>query len=226
MKPRLELNRLARRRTLRLACAMVAWVCAVGGANAQEASAPVPVELVLRDSAGAEQKLSAYRGKIVVLNYWATWCVPCREEMPMLVKLRREYAARGVEVIGPSADDEKTQKNIAPFLRKQKIDFPIWLGATTDHMEAMGLGTALPATAVIDRDGRIVGRILGPLEEADLRTRIEWLLGDRAAAAPAPVLNTFEKHAGEKDEHGHEHKEGEEEHAHAGGLDGASTVPS
>lgn len=184
-----------------------------------------PVELVLRDQGGAEQKLSSYRGRIVILNFWATFCVPCREEMPMLVKLRREYAARGVEVIGPSADDEKTQPQIAPFLKKQKIDFPIWLGATTDHMKALGLGEALPATAVIDRDGRIVGRILGPLEEKDLRTRIEWLLGNRAGTEPSPVLNTFEKQKKEHaDEHGH--KEGEEEHAHAGGLDGASTVPS
>lgn len=186
-----------------------------------------PVELVLRDQTGAEQKLSDYRGKIVVLNFWATWCVPCREEMPLLVKLRRDYAARGVEVIGPSADEPKTQNQIAPFLKKQKIDFPIWLEATTDHMQALGLGTALPATAVLDREGRIVGRILGPLEEPDLRARIEWLLGNRAGAEPPPLLNTFEKRKEEHaDEHGHEHKEGEEEHAHAGGMDGASTVPS
>ena len=186
-----------------------------------------PVELVLKGQSGGERRLSDYRGKIVVLNFWATWCVPCREEMPMLVKLRREFAARGVEVIGPSADEPRTQDKIAPFLKKQKIDFPIWIGATTDHMQALGLGTALPATAVLDREGRIVGRILGPLEETDLRARIEWLLGNRAGAEPPPLLNTFEKaakeHAGE---HGHEHKEGEEEHAHAGGMDGASTVPS
>lgn len=196
-------------------------------AVAQGDASSDPVELALADHAGAEQKLSAYRGRIIILNFWATWCVPCREEMPMLVKLRREYAARGVEVIGPSADEPKTRDQIAVFLKKQKITFPIWVGATTAHMEQMGLGTALPATAVIDRDGCIAGRILGPLDEADLRARIEWLLGNRAGTPPEPVLNTFEKREQEHaKEHGHEHKEGEEEHAHAGGIDGASTVPS
>ncbi len=194
-------------------------------AGAQEPPSE-PAELALRGLDGAEQRLSAHRGKIVVLNFWATWCVPCREEMPMLARLRREFAARGLEVIGPSADAPETQKEIAPFLRKQKIDFPIWAGATTADMERLGLGTALPATAVLDRDGRIVGRILGPLVEKDLRARITWLLGHRSAPAPPPLLNTFEKHAGEKDEHGHKHGAGEEDHAHAGGLDGASTVPS
>jgi thiol-disulfide isomerase/thioredoxin len=194
---------------------------------AQEITAD-PVELTLRGMDGAEQRLSNYRGRVVILNFWATWCVPCREEMPMLMRLRKEFAARGVEVIGPSADAPETQNKIAPFLRKQKIDFPIWIGATTADMERLHLGTALPATAVLDRDGRIVGRIHGPLEEADLRARIAWLLGDRSGPAPSPVLNTFDKQkrAGEKDEHGHEHGEGEEDHAHAGGLDGASTVPS
>lgn len=219
-----QINKL---RTCRWWLAATLFLPIFGGpaiAQQQEAD-PQLVELVLRDQAGLEQKLSSYRGRIIILNFWATFCVPCREEMPMLVKLRREYAARGVEVIGPSADDEKTHNQIATFLKKQKIDFPIWLGATTDHMKELGLGEALPATAVIDREGRIVGRILGPLEEKDLRARIEWLLGKQTASAPPPVLNTFEKQKKEHaDEHGH--KEGEEEHAHAGGLDGASTVPS
>ncbi|MGH9796012.1 MAG: TlpA family protein disulfide reductase [Candidatus Acidiferrales bacterium] len=194
----------------------------------EQARAEAPVELALRGMDGAEQRLSEYRGRIVVLNFWATWCVPCREEMPMLVRLQQEYESRGVLVIGPSADAPDTQAKIAPFLTELQIQFPIWVGATTEHMEQLGLGTALPATAVIDREGRIVGRILGPLDERDLRARIEWLLADPTTrgAAPAPVLNTFEKHQhgpGEAahDEHGHK-----EEHAHAPGMDGASTVPS
>jgi len=215
-----------RNRGTTIAAALM-MLCALP-ALAQDAEGPA--ELALHDRAGAEQRLSAYRGRIVIVNFWATWCVPCREEMPMLVRIARQYGARGVVVIGPSADAPETQDKIEPFLRESKITFPIWVGATTAHMEQFGLGTALPATAVIDRDGRIVGRILGPLEEKDLRARIEWLLADpsKRGAAPPAVLNTFEKHA--KDEHAgeghdeHGHKEGE--HAHAQGLDGASTVPS
>jgi thiol-disulfide isomerase/thioredoxin len=197
--------------------------------NPAQERGEAPVELLLRDMAGVEQRLSAYRGKIVILNFWATWCVPCREEMPMLVRIAQEYEARGVVVIGPSADAPETQGQIEPFLREAGITFPNWVGATTADMEQLGLGAALPATAVIDREGRIAGRILGPLEEKDLRARIEWLLADprKRGTAPPAVLNTFEKQRhGHGEEEGHEH-EGEEEHQHGGvGMEGASTVPS
>jgi thiol-disulfide isomerase/thioredoxin len=189
-------------------------------AIAQEA----PAELVLRDVEGREQSLAAHRGKIVILNFWATWCVPCREEMPLLEKLHRELAPRGVIVIGPSADEESTQKQIPRFLRQVKVTFPIWLGATVGEMERLGLGVALPATAILDRDGRIVFRILGPLTEPALRERLDWLLGDRTAEIPAPHLDTFEEHA--HDHAGEEHAH-DDDHVHGGvGMEGASTVPS
>jgi thiol-disulfide isomerase/thioredoxin len=219
------------------ACLLIAFALAACAAIFAQAATPVqdaPAELVLRDRDGAERRLSAYRGRIVILNFWATWCVPCREEMPMLVRIQQEFESRGVTVIGPSADAPETQNQIAPFLEEIGIRFPIWLGATTEHMEQLGLGAALPATAVLDRDGRIAGRILGPLEEADLRARIEWLLADPATRgpAPAPVLNTFEQHAhdhphaGESAAKGHDEHGHTGDHAHAQGLDGASTVPS
>lgn len=196
--------------------------------HASEEAVEQPVELVLRGMDGAERRLGEYRGRIVVLNFWATWCVPCREEMPMLVRLQQEYESRGVVVIGPSADAPETQAKIAPFLSELQIQFPIWVGATTEHMQQLGLGAALPATALIDHDGRIVGRILGPLDETDLRARLEWLLADPAARGPAPrlLLNTFEKHEHAPGEEGHDEHGHAEEHAHAPGIDGASTVPS
>lgn len=204
------------------------------GIAAQEpppASQP-PAALALPDMAGQPQSLENYRGRIVVLNFWATWCVPCREEMPLLEKFHREYAARGVVVIGASADDEKTQKHIAPFLKKAGVTFPIWTGATTQHMESLELGAALPATAILGRDGRILLRILGPLHEENLRARIEWMLGDRSAPMPEAILDTFKQaqdhtgHSHAKNQPKDEHK-GEEEHGHGGvGIEGASTVPS
>jgi thiol-disulfide isomerase/thioredoxin len=192
----------------------------VSPARSQSEPANAPV-LELRDMQGNEVSLRALRGKIVVLNFWATWCVPCREEMPMLERMHREFAARGVEIIGASADDESTRRQIAPFLRRVKVTFPVWVGATTEHMKQLGLGTALPATAVIDREGRIIGRILGPLDEAALRQRIFWALGEPMGNEPPAVLNTFEL---AKEKHAHE---GEENHQHGGvSLEGASTVPS
>ncbi len=180
--------------------------------------------LTLRDLKGQPVSLESLRGRIVVLNFWATWCEPCREEMPVLEKLHAEYAARGISVIGASADRPETQRRIAPFLRKAKITFPIWTGATTVEMERMQLGIGLPATAVVDGDGQIAFRILGPIEEQHLRERLEWLLGHRAAPPPRAALDTF---AAYKEKHKDDKHEEEEQHSHGGvGMEGASTVPS
>jgi thiol-disulfide isomerase/thioredoxin len=196
--------------------------------------------LALADLAGRTRRLDDLQGRVVVLNFWATWCVPCRVEMPLLVRLHREYASRGVEVVGASADDETTRAHIAPLLAEAGIGFPIWVGATTADMERLGLGTALPATAIVDRDGRIAFRLRGPLAEADLRQRLEWLLGPRSVAAPPALVDTFARHVAADDhaddDHGHphaedahdhhEHADGEEHQHGAVALEGASLVPS
>jgi len=201
-----------------------------GPVLAQQSPAPVPAqeppaELALSDLAGRPRSLDDLRGKIVVLNFWATWCVPCREEMPLLVSAQKRYALQGVEVIGASADDEKTQDHIAPFVKKLKINFAVWRGATTADMQRLGLGAALPATAFLDRDGRIVYRILGPLTASDLEQRIEWLLGRGRGAPPAPVTDNFTKQPEHAEGEGHKHTEGED-HIHGTGTDAASSVPS
>lgn len=176
--------------------------------------------LALKDLDGRPQSLSDHRGQIVVLNFWATWCVPCREEMPILIWAHNQYAGRGVRVIGVSTDDARTQPKVPAFVRQMKLNFPVWLGATTADMQRLELGKALPATAIIDRDGRIVGRIIGVVDKADLQKRIEWLLGDRKTPPPPPTVNKLEK----QDEHGHK---SEEKHEHEGaGRERASSVPS
>ena len=149
--------------------------------------------LKLKDTGGRARSLMDHRGKIVVLNFWATWCRPSREDIPILVSLDSRYRERGVEFIAASADDSTTQKQVGGFARRLKISFPVWVGATTDDTKRFGLGDAIPATVIIDRNGAIVGRILGPVSNADLQNRIEWLLGDRQTPAPAAVVNTMDQ---------------------------------
>jgi thiol-disulfide isomerase/thioredoxin len=194
----------------------------------QQPLTPSPLStLIFRDTQGQEHSLSSLHSKIVVLNFWATWCVPCREEMPLLMSLQKRYGGHGVQVIGASVDDESTQAEIASFSQKLKINFPIWIGATLEQMQGLGLGNALPATVVLDRDGQIVGRIIGMVAKGDLQRRIDWLLSNRTTPAPPPFLNTIEEHAHDRpQEHGHKH-EGEEEHEHASvAIEGVSSVPS
>ena len=141
-------------------------------------------ELALADLSGVEQKLSAYRGRIVVLNFWATYCVPCRKEMPDLASVQNQYAALGVQVIGASADTAEDRDKVLQFIRETKLNFPVWLGATTEDMARFGLGPALPGTAVIGRDGKVVWVTAGVVSEAELRKQVDALLA-RAEAAPA-----------------------------------------
>lgn len=152
------------------------------------------VDLSLRDLDGTRQRLRDFRGKIVVLNFWATWCGPCKDEMPMFVLAQKDYAPRGIVVIGASLDEKGTRGKIPAFLQEYHIDFPIWVGATLDDLEKLGLGHALPATAFLDREGRVVTRVLGQLREEEVKERLEWLTGDQTRPAPEPIVNHLNTH--------------------------------
>ncbi|MFB3921101.1 MAG: TlpA family protein disulfide reductase [Terriglobia bacterium] len=151
----------------------------------------VAPEFTLSDLEGATRNLRDYRGKIVVLNFWATWCGPCTEEMPMLVNVQKEYGDRGVMVVGVSLDDSTSRAKVPEFARKKKVNFPIWVGGTTEDLKRLGLGEALPATAFLDPQGRITGRVLGMLRKKDLRHRVEWLLGNHQGDAPKALVNNL-----------------------------------
>src|ERR1700731_1527274 len=150
-------------------------------------------QLSLRDTHGNTQDISRYRGKIVVLNFWATWCVPCQREMPLLQEMQKKYEDKGVVVLGASVDDEKSQPLIQPFAEKNKIPFPLLVGATTGQMQQFQLGESIPATAFFDADGNLIARVLGELNKSDLQNRLEWMLGKRHGKAPPAFVNGFQK---------------------------------
>ena len=134
------------------------------------------VDLTLKDPFGTAQGLSSLTGRIVILNFWATYCTPCRKEMPDLATIQNEYAALGVQVVGASTDEVGDRAKVLEFVKETKVNFPIWLGATTADMMRFGLGSALPGTVVIGRDGRVAKVISGVVNQADLKKQIDAML--------------------------------------------------
>lgn len=150
-------------------------------------------ELTLKDLSGVEQSLAALKGRIVILNFWATYCIPCRKEMPDLAAIQNEFAAFGVQVIGVNTDEAADRSEVLKFVKETKLNFPIWVDATTEHMIRFGLGAALPGTVIVGRDGRVAKVISGVVDQPSLRKEIEKLL---AVAA----INTTRKETARKTE--------------------------
>ena len=141
---------------------------------------PKPVSddavLALKDMTGSDQSLAGYRGRVVVLNFWATWCEPCKKEMPDLSAIQNDYAALGVQVIGAAGDAAADSAKVLKFVRQYKLNFPIWVGASTDDMTRFGVGSVLPATVIIDQNGKIVWREIGIIKPVEVRKELDKLL--------------------------------------------------
>ena len=142
------------------------------------------VELRLTDLSGSQQSLEALRGRVVILNFWATYCIPCKSEMPDLAAIQNEYAALGVQVIGASTDEIGDRQKVLQFVKETKINFPVWIGASTADMLRFGLGSALPGTVVIGKEGQIAKVISGVVNQADLKKQIEAMLASTSADVP------------------------------------------
>src|SRR5260370_14807671 len=155
------------------------------------AQSPPPPELSFNDLSGKPHSLSNYRGKIVVLNFWATWCLPCRDEMPMLSKLSKDFAPQDVVFLAVSLDDAKSQSKIPRFLEKKKIALSAFTGATPATLHDLQLGELVPATVILDRNGSPLFRIMGQASKKDISSRLGWLLSDRSSKSPKPLLKNF-----------------------------------
>jgi thiol-disulfide isomerase/thioredoxin len=119
---------------------------------------------------GPPVSLQDYKGKVVVLDFWATWCSPCRSEMPIFEKLHRELAARDVVVL--AIDVNENDQTVAAFINKEKYTFPVLLADGTDTAAKYNVD-AYPTTVVIDKNGRIADYLVGSREEPELRAAIE-----------------------------------------------------
>jgi thiol-disulfide isomerase/thioredoxin len=151
------------------------------------------IQLKLKDLSGVEQSLDSLKGRIVILNFWATYCLPCRTEMPDLAAIQNEYAALGVQVIGASTDEADDRAKVLQFIKETKVNFPVWLGASSTNMMQFGLGSALPGTVIIGKEGRIAKVISGVINQAELRKQIDGML-----ASAEKIATNKRKEGGEE----------------------------
>jgi thiol-disulfide isomerase/thioredoxin len=132
--------------------------------------------LALPDLEGKTQQLAQWRGKVVVVNFWATWCEPCREEMPEFVRAQQEFGPKGLQFVGIAVDQAD---KAAGFARELNVNYPVLIGGYEAMELSKGLGNrlvALPFTVVIDRQGNVAHTQLGPLKKAQLRSIISKLI--------------------------------------------------
>jgi cytochrome c biogenesis protein CcmG, thiol:disulfide interchange protein DsbE len=122
---------------------------------------------------GGQLRLSSYRGKVVLLDFWATWCVPCREETPHFVELQKKYGDRGLQIIGISMDDSPDP--VHPFSQQFHINYPIVMG-TAEVGSAYGGVLGLPIAFLIDREGHIHSKHMGATDPAVFEEEIKSLL--------------------------------------------------
>jgi thiol-disulfide isomerase/thioredoxin len=130
--------------------------------------------LVIRDLQGRTFRLSSYKGKVVLINFWATWCPPCRAEMPDLIKMQREYRTRGLQVIGVTYPPQ-TVGEVRRFIGKLRVNYPVALG-TKETKALFDQGETLPITVVIDREGNFRELIEGILLPDEFEEKIKPLL--------------------------------------------------
>ncbi len=152
-----------------------------GPVKAASARKPIP-EFALPATSGGEWKFSENRGKVMLVNFWATWCPPCRRETPELVRIHHKYAGRGFSVVGISLD-ENPASVVPHFVEQFKMNYPV-LYPTPDFGMAAEV-ESLPTTLLVDRQGRIARTYLGAVSEDMLAGDIEQLLQEQPAAGAA-----------------------------------------
>ena len=135
-----------------------------------------PSQLTLKDIQGRYIRLSDYRGKVVMINFWATWCPPCRAEIPDLIRLQREYCSRGLQIIGVTYPPQQLGE-VRRFVRKAKMNYPVGLG-TKEMKLLFSPSETLPITIVIGTDGTIRDIIEGILLPEEFEQKIKPMLKD------------------------------------------------
>ncbi|MBV9074535.1 MAG: TlpA family protein disulfide reductase [Acidobacteria bacterium] len=171
---------------LRLSSVVVLAIVCAGPLLARNAR-----KLSLRDLDGNKTRVSEYHGRVVVLNFWATWCGPCKEELPRLGQLSDSYKAQNVAFILASIDDQKKLSTVREFVTQQQISLPVWVGGSSELLEDLSGTNIVPATLILDGNGEIVRAINGEARVEDVQEAVDWLLNGRQGRAPAARVKRY-----------------------------------
>jgi cytochrome c biogenesis protein CcmG/thiol:disulfide interchange protein DsbE len=152
-----------------------------GGPEAPGTLAP-DFDLTVLDGPGKRLQLSSFKGKAVLVNVWATWCEPCKVELPWLVELQNKYGPQGFQILGVAQDDSGTQ-TIVDFAHKMKLNYPILQG--TDKMGDLYPSDGLPLSVYVDRSGKVVYRAVGLVDKSVMEDAIKKALAQGAMTASA-----------------------------------------
>lgn len=153
-------------------------------------SGPAP-DFTLETLDGKNMRLSDLRGKAVLLNFWATWCSPCKIEMPWFIELQNQYGSQGLQIVGVAMDDS-SKEDIAKFAKEMGVNYPVLIGKEAVGDEYGGV-PALPESFFIGRDGKIVDKIIGLKGKAEIEDSIKMALAtqtgtNRTNQAPVAVV--------------------------------------
>ena len=146
------------------------------------------IDFSLPDLNGKKHNLSEWRGKVIVLNFWATWCPPCREEIPLFIALQKRYGSGGVQLLGVATADNK--ESVVAYRQSAGMNYPILIG-DDDAMDIMArYGNrqgSIPYTVIIDRQGSIVARKLGAFDQTELMHVLGPLLPPSGTSSPSSI---------------------------------------
>ena len=160
---------------------------AAHSSNASSDGRKLAPDFTLQDANGASVKLSDYRGKVVLLNFWATWCGPCGVEIPWFIEFEQEFKSKGLEVVGVSMDEEGWSA-IKPYVAEHKLNYRVLLG--TDSVSQLYGGVeSLPTTFIIGRDGKFAfSPHVGLAGKNEYLNEIQTLLGSKQSSASRRVV--------------------------------------
>jgi cytochrome c biogenesis protein CcmG, thiol:disulfide interchange protein DsbE len=165
-----------------MAFATQTWTDQAAGVAPVQERKPV-ADLAMPELNGGSWRLSDHRGQVVLINYWASWCAPCRQETPGLIDLARDYRYKGLAIVGVSMD-EGGERAVQSFLSEFHVPYPVLMpNLATPAAPAVD---ALPTTVLVDRNGRAAKSYVGAVRESVFRADVDRLLAETVTSSPSP----------------------------------------